>query len=55
MVGLYEKAEDFRHRVQMFAMGLRGHLQPMKVEEDDEKVCITMVLCGSGERLFKGG
>jgi len=55
IVELYEKADSFRDRVQMLAMGLRGHLQPMKVEEDDEKVCITMVPCGSGERLFKEG
>ena len=55
MVDLYEKTEDFRRKALMFAMGLRGHLQPMKVEEDDEKVCITMIPCGSGERLFKEG
>ena len=55
MVELYDKAKDFRHRVKILAAGLRGHLQPMKVEEDDEKVCITMTPCGSGERLFKEG
>ena len=55
MVELYSETEDFRRRVQMLVMGLRGHLQPMKVEEDDEKVCITMVPCGSGERIFKEG
>ena len=46
---------DFRHRVQAVAASLRGHLQPMKVEEDDEKVCITMEPCGSGQRLMQRG
>ncbi len=55
VVKLYEKEEDFRCRVQMLAMGLRGHLQPMEVVEDDEKVCITMTPCGTGELLFKEG
>lgn len=50
----YAKA-DFRRRVQRLAAGLRGHLQPMEVEEDDEKVRIKMCPCGSGERLFKDG
>lgn len=50
----YEKA-DFRRKVQMMAAGLRGHLQPVTVEEDDEKVCIKMHPCGSGQRLFESG
>ena len=49
------KEVDFRHRVQEVAFGLRGHLQPMKVEEDDEKVSITMEPCGSGQRLVQMG
>jgi len=53
-VQLYEKA-DFRKKVSMLAMGLRGHLQPMEVTEDDEKVCIRMIPCGSGERLIEEG
>jgi hypothetical protein len=55
VVDSYEQAEDFRRRVKMLAMALRGHLQSMKVEEDDEKVCMTMMPCGSGERLFEEG
>ncbi len=51
----YEKESDFRQRVEMFAMGLRGHLQPIDVMEDDEKVCLIMRPCGSGERLIKEG
>lgn len=46
---------DFRTKVQMAAMGLRGHLVPLKVKEDDEKVCLTMKPCGSGEKLVKTG
>jgi hypothetical protein len=46
---------DFRRRVQGLAFALRGHLQPVKVEEDDEKVCMTMEPCGSGQRLVQRG
>lgn len=54
MAALYEKA-DFRKKVIMLAMGLRGHLQPLEITEDDEKVCIKMMPCGSGERLIHEG
>lgn len=46
---------DFRLRVLGTVHSLRGHQQPMKVVEDDEKVCITMEPCGSGERLVEKG
>jgi len=49
------KDVDFRRRIRWVAGSLRGHLQPMKVEEDDEKVCITMEPCGSGQRLVQKG
>jgi len=49
------KAGDFRRKVEMFAIGLRGHLQPVEIEEDDEKVCLMMCPCGSGERLLQSG
>jgi hypothetical protein len=42
-------------KAKMFAAGLRGHLQPMTVEEDDEKVVIRMQPCGSGGRLVLEG
>jgi len=42
-------------RVKMFVAGLRGHLQPLHVEEDDEKVVIQMRPCGSGGRLVLEG
>lgn len=46
---------DFKTRVRSMAGGLKGHLQPVTVEEDDEKVTITMKPCGSGERIIRMG
>jgi hypothetical protein len=46
---------DFRSRVENLVGGLRGHLQPITIEEDDEKVSITMKPCGSGERIIQKG
>ncbi len=47
--------ETFAQRVKMFVAGLRGHLQPLEIEEDDEKVVIRMKPCGSGGRLVLEG
>lgn len=47
--------EDLRRQVEMFAAGLRGHLQPMRIEEDDEKLTVYMEPCGSGGRLVNNG
>ena len=44
---------DFRSQVEHRAKGLRGHLQPLIIEEDDEKVSIAMKPCGSGERIIQ--
>jgi hypothetical protein len=46
---------DFRARVEEMVGGLRGHLQPITVEEDDEKVTIAMQPCGSGGRIIQMG
>jgi len=46
---------DFRRRVQGLAHVLRCHLENVKVEEDDEKVCMQMQPCGSGQRLLEEG
>jgi hypothetical protein len=46
---------DLRSRVGHAAKALRGHLQPLTIEEDDEKIVITMKPCGSGERIIKKG
>jgi hypothetical protein len=42
-------------RIKMFVAGLRGHLQPMNIVEDEEKVVIQMQPCGSGGRLVLEG
>ncbi|MEM7540623.1 MAG: B12-binding domain-containing protein [Pseudomonadota bacterium] len=47
--------ENLKARVKMFAAGLQGHLQPMDIEEDDEKFTIRMKPCGSGGRLVQEG
>jgi hypothetical protein len=47
------KKNDLRTRVKHLASGLRGHMQPIKITEDDEKITLTMQPCGSGERLIK--
>jgi hypothetical protein len=54
VIDLYTKA-DFRRQVEMLAAGLRAHLQKIHIEEDDEKVCIEMDPCGSGQRLLESG
>jgi hypothetical protein len=46
---------DFRSLVEHRAKGLRGHLQPLTIEEDDEKVSLAMKPCGSGERIIQKG
>jgi hypothetical protein len=46
---------DFKTRVKGLVYALKGHQMPLKVEEDDEKVSITMQPCGSGERLVQKG
>jgi hypothetical protein len=52
---LEKMPNDVRARVKMFAAGLRGHLQPLHIEEDDEKIVIQMRPCGSGGRLVLEG
>ena len=46
---------DVRSMVEHTAKALRGHLQPVVIEEDDEKVSLTMKPCGSGERIIQKG
>lgn len=46
---------DFRSRVEEMAGALRGHMQPVVIEEDEEKIILTMKPCGSGERLIQMG
>ncbi len=46
---------DIRSLVEHLASGLRGHLQPITIQEDDEKISLTMQPCGSGERIIQKG
>jgi hypothetical protein len=46
---------DMRTAIQFAAKGLRGHLQPLEIAEDDEKITLTMKPCGSGERIIEKG
>jgi hypothetical protein len=46
---------DIRSLVEHLASGLRGHLQPISIKEDDEKITLSMQPCGSGERLIQMG
>jgi hypothetical protein len=47
--------EGLRQRIKMYVAGLRGHLQPLHIEEDDECVRVQMRPCGSGGRLILEG
>ncbi len=46
---------DLRTRVEHLAKGLRGHMQPIAIEENDTMICLTMQPCGSGERIIQKG
>ena len=47
--------DQLRKKLKMFIGGLHGHLQPLEIVEDDEKVTIFMKPCGSGGRLVQNG
>jgi hypothetical protein len=49
------KGESMKRQGQMLAAGFRGHLCPLKVEEDDEKITVMMTPCGSGGRAIING
>jgi hypothetical protein len=55
LVFLPPEKTDLRSMVENMVSGFRGHLQPITVEEDDEKISITMKPCGSGERIIQKG
>ena len=46
---------DFKSVAEHRLKGLKGHMQPVTVEEDDEKITMTMHPCGSGERIIQMG
>ena len=47
--------KDPKSKVAILLAGLRGHLQPFDIEEDDQKLTITPKPCGSGGRLIQDG
>jgi len=47
--------DQLKGKIKMFAAGLQGHLQPLEIKEDDDKVEIKMKPCGSGGRLVQEG
>lgn len=47
--------KDSKQKMQMLAAGLRGHLQPFEIAEEDDRFTITARSCGSGGRLIKEG
>ena len=46
---------DIRSLAEDMARGAQGHMQPVTIEEEDDKFIITMHPCGSGQRLIKMG
>jgi hypothetical protein len=46
---------DLRSQVEHLAGVLRGHLQPIAIQEDEAKISLTMQPCGSGERIIQKG
>jgi hypothetical protein len=53
--GMPQDPASLPARVKMFAAGLHGHLQPLSITEDDEKIEIRLCPCGSGGRLIQEG
>jgi hypothetical protein len=47
--------KDLRSVIGHLVGNLRGHLQPITIKEDDEKITVTMEPCGSGKRLIEMG
>jgi len=42
-------------RIQVFAKGIRGHMQPFRVKEEKDSYDILLDHCGSGGRLIQQG
>ena len=52
---LPKEPEAMPAKIKMFVSGLQGHLQPLEITEDDEKIEIKLCPCGSGGRLVQEG
>lgn len=58
LAGLLKQCDEegsIRRKAEIMAGGMRGHLMPVKVEEDEEKFIFLMEPCGSGGRLVQEG
>jgi hypothetical protein len=49
-----DDSEEMR-KIKIMAFALRGLGSAATIEEDDEKICVTMEPCGSGQRLVEKG
>jgi hypothetical protein len=49
------KGKPPRRRMEVLMAGLRGHLHPIRVVEDDEKFTLMCDVCGSGGRQIRDG
>ena len=47
--------DDLAAKIKMFISGIHGHLQPLEIKEDEEKITVKMCPCGSGGRLVSEG
>jgi hypothetical protein len=45
--------KDFKSVAEHRLKGLKGHMEPVTIEEDDEKIIHTMHPCGSEKELSK--
>ncbi len=54
-LGKLYAGKNSKQKMQMLAAGLRGHLQPFEVEEEEDRFVITAKTCGSGGHLVKEG
>ena len=50
-----QSSSELKTQIKMFISGLHGHLQPLEISEDMEKVTIKLKPCGSGGRLVQEG
>jgi hypothetical protein len=49
------KGADVRRRAVVLTKILRGHMMPLRIEEDDEKFTFLLDPCGSGGRQIQAG
>ncbi len=54
-LSVFYKDKTAEQKLQILTAGLRGHLQPFEVVEDDEKYTIVAECCGSGGRQVAEG